>query len=182
MKQLYKYSFAPRPSITKTMPRKVSGYTLMEAVVYIAVLAVFSVIAVNAIIIILGSFRHLRAERTVNTAAQVSFERMVRDTRTAESITILQSTFDTNPGRLTLVNPDMSATEFYIENGTLKVRENGVYAGMLTASTTVVDTLVFRFINHGTVQGVRMELTLHDTRDPGVSRQFADTAVLRGTY
>lgn len=161
---------------------KSSGYTLMEAVVYVAILAVFSVIAVNAIIIILGSFRHVRAERTVNTAATVAFERMVRDTRTAESITTLQSTFDTNPGRLTLVNPDTSTTEFYIEGSALKVKENGAYAGTLTASTTAVDSLVFRFINHGTVQGVRMELALHDTRDPGAMRQFADTAVLRGTY
>lgn len=167
---------------TNKMKVKRSGYTLMEAVVYIAVLAVFSVIAVNAIIIILGSFRHLRAERTVNTAAGVAFERMVRDTRTAESVTTLQSTFDTNPGRLTLVNPDTGTTEFYIENGALKVKESGVYAGTLTASTTVVDNLVFRFINHGTVQGVRMELTLHDIRESTASRQFADTAVLRGTY
>lgn len=172
----------PTPDTLHPTPSLRRGYTLMEAVVYITILAVFSVIAVNAIIIILGSFKHLRAERTVNTTAGVAFERMVRDTRTAESVTTLQSTFDTNPGRLTLVNPDTSTTEFYIENGALKVKESGVYAGTLTASTTVVDNLVFRFINHGTVQGIRMELTLHDTRDTAASRQFADTAILRGTY
>lgn len=158
------------------------GYTLMEAVVYVAILAVFSVIAVNAIIIILGSFRHVRAERTVNTAATVAFERVVREARAAASITTANSSFDTHPGRLTLSLPNAATREFYIENGVLRVKEDGVYAGTLTASTTVIDSLIFRHLDHGTTQGVRIELTIHDTRDPGATRQFADTAVLRGTY
>ena len=161
---------------------KRSGYTLMEAVVYVAVLAVFSVIAVNTIIIIVGSSKHVRAERSVNSVAQVAFERIVRDTRTAVSVDTIGSAFDAHPGALSLNNPDTSTTRFYVENGAIKVRENGVYTGTLTASTTAVDNLVFRFINHGTVQAVRVEMTLSDTRDPGVTRQFADTAVLRGSY
>jgi len=182
MKQFFKHHLFPRLRMTKRASRTALGFTLIETVIYITILAVFSVIAVNAIIVILASFKNVRAERAVNTAAYISLERIVRDTRAASNVAQAQSIFDANPGRLTLTNSDASTREFYMENGELKIKEDDVYTGTLIANTVVVDTLIFRFINHGQVQGVRIEMALHDTRTPGVVKQFSDTAVLRGVY
>ena len=176
----------PAANYTSTAIRCSSrGYTLMELVVYVAVFALLSVVVVNAILSVAGTFLVIRAERNVNTTANTALERVVRETRLAIGVDTFASTFGAHPGRLTLNTTDtngIAATvEFYIENGTLKVRENGVDAGALTPSTVAIDTFIMRFITVGSVQAVKIELTLHDTRG-GTARSFYNTALLRGSY
>lgn len=157
----------------------------MELVVYVAVFAFLSVVVVNAILAVTSAFFTIRTERNVNTAASTAIERVTRETRLAISVNTLASTFDAHPGRLTLNTTDVngvSATvEFYIENGTMKVKENGVAAGTLTPSAIAVDTFIARLITSGSVQAVKIEFTLHDTRR-GNTKTFYNTALLRGSY
>lgn len=161
------------------------GYTLMELVVYVAVFAFLSVVVVNAILAVTGSFLAIRTERNVNTAASTAMERVVREVRLAESVDILNSTFDTHPGRITLNTTDINGVattvEFYVESGQLKVREGGADAGELTPVTVVIDTFVARLITAGSVQAVKIELTIHDARG-GNAKTFYNTALLRGSY
>lgn len=162
--------------------RHTRGYTLAEAVVYIAIFSIFSVVAVNAIIIMTASFKTVRAERAVNTAALAGFDRIVRASRLAASVNTLGSVFDTNPGTLALVDSDGGAEAFYVEDGRLIESIDGTPLGTLTPETVVVDSLIFRFISVGTTLAVRVEMTVHDSRNPDASREFSNTALLRGTY
>jgi len=163
-------------------PRKVWGYTLAEAVVYIAIFSIFSVIAINSILIMTASFKTVRAERAVNTAALSGFDRIVRASRLAASVNTLGSVFDTNPGTLALVDSDGGTETFYIENGRLVESVDGTLLGALTPETVVIDSLIFRLISVGTTLAVRVEMTVHDSRNPDASREFTNTALLRGTY
>jgi len=163
------------------------GYSLLETVVYVAVFAVFSVVVVNSLIVVTGTFLNIRTERTVNNTASVALDRIVRETRLANSVDTLNSTFDVNPGRLTLNTTDSmggaTTVEFYIENGRLKVKEGGVVSGALTSSSVVIDSAIFRLVTNGSAQAVKMEFALHDSRDKtSVTKYFYNTALLRGSY
>lgn len=161
------------------------GHTLVELVVYVAVFAFLSVVVVNAILAVTGSFLAIRAERNVNAAASTAMERVAREVRLAEGVDILNSTFDAHPGRIILNTTDINGiattAEFYVESGQLKVREGGVDAGTLTPVTIVIDAFVARLITAGSVQAVKIELTIHDARSGNV-KAFYNTALLRGSY
>jgi len=163
-----------------------AGYSLIEMVVYIAVFAVLSVVIVNGLLTITSSFLKIRTERAINNTALLAIDNIVRESRLANSVDILNSTFDATPGRLTLnttINDLPGTVEFYIDNGQLKVRENSIDAGILTPPSIVLDNIVFRLITNGSAQAVKIEITMHDSRDKAyVQKTFYNTALLRGSY
>ncbi|MEK7555797.1 MAG: hypothetical protein AAB523_00745 [Patescibacteria group bacterium] len=167
--------------------KKEKGYSLLEMVIYIGVFAFLSVVVVNSLLITTSSFLKIRTERNLNNTALVSMERVIRETRLANNVQILNSTFNVNPGRLTLDTRDGAGlpktVEFYVSDGRLRVRENGADTGALTPSNIELQDLKFRLITNGSVQAVKVEMTLRDTRVATSSpRSFYNTALLRGSY
>ena len=167
--------------------KKERGYSLTEMLVYIGVFAFLSVVVVNSLLITTSSFLKIRTERNLNNTALLSMERIVRETRLANNVEILNSTFDVNPGRLMLDTVDSAGlpktVEFYVSAGRLLVKENGVDTGALTPSNVELQNFVFRLVTNGSVQAVKVEMALSDTRVATSSpRSFYNTALLRGSY
>lgn len=163
------------------------GFTLIEMVIYSALLALISILTINAVLSMSRAAGSFRESRNIGLAADSGVERMVRDMRSAALINDAGSSFGANPGVLNIdiVDPDTSASstvEFYLSGTTLTRRAGGV-TQILTAPTIEVTSLVFRKFTTAKSQAVRVEMTLRSGR--GVSQKtenFYDTVVLRGSY
>lgn len=166
--------------------KKKNGFTLVEMIVYIAFLTILSILAINATLIFMKSFYSVRLTQNVNQSATVALERMSREIRNAYDIDGTQSTFNTNPGRLTLKTKDASnantTIEFYVSGNQVGIKEGGVDEGSLMTKNATITNLIFRQITTPNSKAIKIEMTLHDAR--GTLQQdvsFYDTIVLRGS-
>lgn len=163
------------------------GFTLIEVVIYIAVLGLSLAAIVTSVIAITRSQSRIQLDERIQQAANTTLERLVREIREAESIDAVDSVFDTSPGRLVIAVPQdgMAAreVEFILLNGVLQLKEEGTYIGDLIGSDVVVDTLIFRSIMTPHSEAVRIELTLSASSSQQTSTQsFYTTTVLRNSY
>lgn len=163
------------------------GFSLIEMTIYAAILSVLAIVTINATFSTIGSFAEFRVARDLNSSAASLLERMTREIRVAHGIDATQSTFDANPGRLTLLTKDSggadTTTEFYVENDMLKIKEGGVAMGTLTSSSATVTNFVIRSLSNPKSSAIKTELGLTATRS-GVSKSgnFYSTILLRGSY
>lgn len=156
-------------------------------IIYSAILSVLTAVTINATFSTIRSFAEFRVARDLNYSATSLLERMTREIRSAYGIDGAQSTLGTNPGRLTLLIKDSgdvnTTVEFYVENGTLKIKEGGVVMGALTSSSTAVTNFTVRSLSNPKSSAIKTELRLTATRG-GVSKSgnFYSTILLRGSY
>ena len=163
-----------------------SGYTLVEAIVYVAILAILSVVFINLLLTMTRSYAEFRITRNLNTSAQAAMERLVRSIRNATSVDI-SSTLGTNPGRLVLNTLDGSGDpltiDFYLSDDTLMVKEGSGAAASTTAKYVTVDNLIFRKLTTPVSSVVKIEMTLGVNHGAiNKTAKFYSTAVLRGSY
>lgn len=155
------------------------GFSLIESLIYTAILSVMAAVVVNVLLITTKSYNNLRTSRNINNSIITSFERMTRDIKSANNIVIAESTFDTHPGRLT-IESSATTTEFYLSGGTLRVKENTIDAGPLIQQESSIDNLVFRLLDNGTSKAVRIEITMSIVyKGKTKIKKFYTTAVLR---
>lgn len=169
-----------------SLPKR-RGFTLIEMVVYAAMLGVISVLAINSVLSMTRAFADLRASRDVNSSATALFERLTRDIRTAYDVDVMQSTFGTNPGRLTVNTRDVAGAsttvEFFEDSGAIKIRQGGVLEGAITTTTTTVTNFVVYHLLNANTEAIKVDATLSATYGGATkSRNFSTTIVLRGTY
>ncbi|MEK7589965.1 MAG: prepilin-type N-terminal cleavage/methylation domain-containing protein [Patescibacteria group bacterium] len=163
----------------KYKKHKTKGFSLLESLVYMAILSLMTVIIINILVSTAKAYNILRLARSINNSAITSLERMTREIKSADNISMADSTFGTHPGKLK-INISADTKEFYIDNGTLKIKETGVDKGALTLDGVSVDNLVFRNLDNGTSKAVRIEMTLSGThRNITNTKKFYSFVVLR---
>jgi len=170
----------------KWRSNKKSGFTLVEMIIYIAFFAILSVLATEALMVVMRSFYTLRLTQNINQSATTALERMSREVRNAYDIDVAGSTFNTSPGQLTLRTKDTfganTTVEFTVSGNQIRIKEGGVDKGSLMPKSTTVTNLIFRQITTTNSKAIKIEMSLHDahgliTRDA----VFYDTIVLRGS-
>ena len=162
-----------------------SGFSLIEMLVYISVLSMIFIVVVATIVSFTSSYRTLTAHRVIEHSALSSFERLTRDIRGATSIDMGNSTFASNPGRLTLITTHKAVsttTKFYIENGILKLDVNGSYVGPLTTSKVTVTNMTYTLLSGSTTQAVRIQMTVQGSSGSVTQeKNYQSTIVLKGS-
>jgi len=163
------------------------GVGLMEAIIYVAILAVVSTLAVNSLLMMMKSFSHARLMRDINSSAEVAMERITRDARLAYDIDADGSVLGSNPGRLLLNTLDSGGSpttmDFYLDNGALMVAEDGGAGQPLSAPLAEVTSLVFYKIETPISKAVKIEMELKATNTRYErTAKFYDTVILRGSY
>ncbi len=160
--------------------------SLAEIIVYVGLMALLLVVITNILFTLSRLQRTATYARAVENDAYGAIDRMVREIRDADSVDATATTYDANPGRLTLLSTDSGGashtTEFYLQGGVLKFKEDGVYVGVITSSTTDINNLVLRQIN-STSTGIKIEMQI--TAGSGQyqkTENFYDSAILRGSY
>ncbi len=159
-----------------------SGLSLLETLIYIALLVVVSIVVIEAITLVFRVHKETAAAKSINTSAMVALERMTRDIRNGVSIDEANSILQTSPGKLTVVAGPVT-TEFSIDNEKLLVKENGVSQGYLVAGSATTSLLKFFLISTTTSKSVKIELSLAvGSGTDHVTKNFYSTVVLRGSY
>ena len=162
------------------------GFSLIEMLVYVAILSVMVVMVISVTLSVSGSYGVFQVSRNVQTAAVTSLERMTREIRLADNIILGSSTFDAHPGILTLQKTGDSGIEtvsFSIIGQSITVQENSDPAEALSRSDTSVTNLVFRKVDSLISSGVKIEMTVESTRgENSKTETFYAFAVIRGSY
>ncbi|MEK7208221.1 MAG: prepilin-type N-terminal cleavage/methylation domain-containing protein [Patescibacteria group bacterium] len=180
-----------KPLLVKSKKLKVkssvSGFSLVEMLFYIAILS-FSLLAVTeTLITVTRSYGVLRAALHIEQEAAFALERMAREIRDANDINDAESVFNAHPGELFLVTTNAAGAartvRFYLDNGKLSLKENGVATGAQTSAKTSVSNLVFRKITTARAKGGKVELTMQaGAGQTARSERFYATAMLRDSY
>lgn len=160
------------------------GYSLIEMVIYVTLLSVIFMVAINLLLSFSTSYRTLTALRIAERSGIDSMERMTRDIRGATSVVTASSTLGTSPGVLTLVstyNSVSTTTKYYVQNGVVKLDVNGVYFGPLTLSNASTTNLVFQYLQNGTSNAVKVDMTITGTSGAITkSKTYHTTIILKG--
>ncbi len=158
------------------------GFTLIEALIYIAILSAVFVMFVNALLAINKSFAVIRTIMTQNAAAVSSMERMTREIRGSVSVDAA-SVLGANPGTLILNQADGSKITFLLINQSLHLELGGVDQGALLPASVTIPRLVFYKLDSGVSTAVKIEMQIQD-KESGVTRagSYYDTVILRGSY
>ncbi len=163
-----------------------AGFSLVEAIIYIALLVAIVTLAIATTVGMVRTQRSVRSHVLLQESAVTSLDRMVREIHDAISVDPT-STLGSNPGRLLLNSADSSnnarTVEFYVNNGRLSMRENGAAVGALTSTNVTVSNLIFRFIDTTKSDAVKIEMTLiAGTSTEQKIESFYTTAILRSSY
>ena len=166
------------------------GVTLLETVIYIAILALVSVLVINSILIMIRSFNSYRVLRHVNITGAIAMERITREIRFADTIDV-GSIFETHPGRLVLqtidpVTENPATIDFFMSGNDLMFQKGGESAVSLTPGETELTNLIFREVATSTnslSKVVKIELTVKEKRGSyEKSANFYNTTILRRSY
>lgn len=163
------------------------GFSLIEVIVYVSIISIIAGVFGGMVIAISRSYSKLAVMREMDIAGITAMERMTRSIRSSTSIDIAGSTLDVNPGVLSLdyldVNEVNTRTIFQVTNQNIQIRINDVDQGVLLPEGVTVSSLIFRRIDTGRSEAVRVEMRLV-TRigNTTADENYYSTIILRGTY
>jgi len=161
----------------------IGGFTLVEMLVYVAILSIVLGAALTAIFSFSDHIGKSRANRLVTVAAETALERILTETRMANAVDVAGSNLGSSPGTLTLTRDDGTTMFFELSGGTLDVSENGVNQGPLTPGGVEVENLEFRRFDNSFTELIAIDITLTALSGGASStRSFSAAAVLRGSY
>lgn len=163
---------------------KTQGFSLVEMIVYIALLIAISVSAIFLMLTLRELLDVYRADQRVTESAQIALERMLHEIRAADTVNTADpdSLLIDSPGHLVLLN-GTSTTEFSVVDGRAVLTVNGSARGPLTQKGVSVDELRFFRYDNGATEAVRVRMTVSaSVGDAASTATFGGTAVLLGSY
>lgn len=156
--------------------RNKQGYTLLETLIYTAILAAIIILVTTSAIYIFRFFGVVRIERRLSLEADTALETMVREIRNASSVDLSASAFNSNPGVLAL-----NSATFSLSGGKLKISKDGQIDN-LTNNVSVTNFIVYRAAsNVSTLITIRMTLEAGNGALRRSHNYFA-SAVTRASY
>ncbi|MEK7535475.1 MAG: type II secretion system protein [Patescibacteria group bacterium] len=165
---------------------KNKGFTLIELVVYTAIVAVIFALVLTGMIGLYRSSRVARLSRTVNISAVTALERISREVRDAGTVMTASSTLNTNPGVLTIETDNASTTggayTFSVSSGRVQIADN-TSTQFLTSSDVNVSELTFWLATSTNGEAVRVKIIAAPVASSTLpARTFYSTTVLRESY
>ncbi|MGH7141477.1 MAG: prepilin-type N-terminal cleavage/methylation domain-containing protein [Minisyncoccia bacterium] len=163
------------------------GFSLVEMVIYIALLTLLLLALLSAVELMLRSWGDVQSRTALMQSGASSMEDMVRAIRNAGSINSGGSIFSASPGSLelnTTISGSPTTQTFSVSGGMLEEVQGSDLAEALLQSGVSVESLTFYEITTPNSQAVRIVLQLQgaSTGASPLSATFYDTAVLRGSY
>jgi len=140
------------------------GYTLVEALIYIAIFVVMSSVMVSLILLILETNRQVAPLNSLSRGAISTLEIISREIRNASSIDTVGSVMGTSTGSLKINTFDQRGSpktiKFYLDLGVIKLAENDIYLGPLTTDDVVANSLFFDLATSTNQNLIRIEMDL----------------------
>lgn len=145
------------------MKREKTGFSLIEIIIYVALVSIIAVSFVVFIIDVTTSSQKARVRQEVQQNARFAFQRITREIRAADDVNAGSSAFGTSPGVLSLAadNPTDDPTVFSVNGGVLQITQGANPAQDLTSDRFVVTNLVFTDLSvNNRTKNIMIELTL----------------------
>jgi type II secretory pathway component PulJ len=155
------------------------GFTLIEAVIYIAI---FTIIIAMTTAFFLSTFRsaaRLRADGAVITNIVVALKAIELEIRHADAVYTPTSAFDSNAGQLSLRTPRLAPqdhpfayVDFYLDHGVLyEKRDDSSDAIPLTSGDVTVSVFRIERYASGNAEGIRLTVTAQPSGIPAPNAQ-----------
>lgn len=168
---------------------KQKGYTLIEIVIYVAILAALSALVINTIIIMFSAFAKARLSQRIAIDGETALERLTRETRLASSVNDGQSVLDINLSVLALnsvksaIDPAPVLKRFFVSDNRLVLQENSDPPVYLTSPKSAVSQFLISKIATAKSEAIKISLTVEAKSGSAESgRSFYNTVILRGSY
>jgi len=171
------------------LPAGRQGFTLMEMVIYIAILAIIVVLVVSSVLAMSKSLSGIQTSRKINNFAETSMERIIREIRFANNVDVSGSTFGVNPGTLKLntinpVNEIPTTVEFYQSGDNLMIKEGlGAPEDITPSSLSVTNLIFYDIVVPGISESIKIEIEVKGSGIFGDKiERFYNTVVLKRSY
>ncbi len=160
------------------------GFTIIEIIIYTAIIAIIFVLVVNSLTVVIKAFNQGRVIIKINNSAETAIERMTREIRFAYDIDASSTLGHLILNTYVLGTETPTTVEFYIDSGKLMIKEGVLPADQLTSSDLTVTNLVFRQINASSVsRAVKIEMTMQGFfGNYQKTENFYNTTILRKSY
>ena len=162
---------------------KNSGISLMETVIYAALVSVLSILVVQAILSLTDAFRAIRITRELSSSGLGALDRLGREIRLADSVND-GSIWNATSSKLVLDYAGSITKEFSLADGALHLFENSEDSGPLTSANVEVTNFYVEQATTTSKTAIRISLTLIDKRSLINQKTvtFYTAASMRGLY
>ncbi len=162
--------------------RQTRGYTLIEMVIYVALVGAMAIFVISSVIYVYRAFVSARLERTISQNADVALESMVREIRAASSTDPAVSVFKTHPGVL-----QIGQKKFFLAGSILQLQNGSASPQPLTTADVQVTNLIFYDASTTSTTTPSEIVTIRMSLQAGTgilarTRNYFASAVLRGEY
>jgi type II secretory pathway pseudopilin PulG len=168
-----------------------NGITLLETVIYVALLTGISILMINSMLQIVDVYQRARLEREVLSNARLILETLQKSIAQAETIYWPTSLFNQSAGQLSLVTTISAQPEhttafidYYLDNGRLWLKKEGSQAIPLSAATVrVVNFRLERIMQSLDREAVKITLQVDAANQKyATSITLNSTTAVRGNY
>ena len=161
--------------------KKKNGYALLELLFYVAFFVTFSLIVINAMIVMTKSFRETSIQGELAQSGAI-LERISREIKQAYGIDPASTADDLKLNTKNDAGANKTV-EFLLSGSNLQLLENSVLIGNLNAPNIIVTGLTFTQITTVKGKAIKIVLSIRSSNDSSARVQyFYDTVVLRGSY
>ena len=166
------------------------GISILEVIIYIAILGGLSVLIVNFLLQITGVYQRARAEREVLSNARLLLETLNKGISQAREVYAPTRRFNTDLGQLSLsttlgaqTGHTASYLDFWVDNGRLWTRQEGGANSALSATTVRVNKFRVERIAQGLGrEAIKVTFEINSASKFPVSTTLNMTTALRGNY
>ena len=144
------------------------GFTLIELVIYTALLVVVSVVSISFFIQVVGVTESSRRSREALDNAKRAIDVMSQEIKNAKSIYTPTNIFGVHPGQLSLetirdlpADENSTYVDFYVDDERLYIKKEGQAAELVTSEKVKVTNLVFTLLSPtSSSPEVKIEITV----------------------
>lgn len=169
-------------TIKRKFIQRGKGFTIVEMLFYISIFSILFLVIINAMILMLSSFKETMVNRDLLEGGVV-MERMAREIKNGVNITTA-TTGDLDFFIHDENNPGNTITYHFVLVGTkILAKSNNIDIGDVSSPDISVTALDFTKISTVNSKAIRITLTIKSNRFGSTRTEtFYDTVVLRGIY
>ncbi|MEK7564771.1 MAG: hypothetical protein AAB501_00860 [Patescibacteria group bacterium] len=179
----------PKLQINSKEAKSCIGFTLIETLLYVAVLGVLLVVISNLILGTIGNYKTSSIRDGLASSGYQVFGFFFREVKNANSVYFSTSSLDNDFGTLSLTTPFqlgsglVGQTTFYLSGGRIMLSREGETPLVLTPDD--IEIIKFKFIRitpKAGLEGIRFYLDLKSKIKPEETFSLTTFTMLRGGY
>lgn len=157
------------------------GTTLVEILLYLGLLAIITIAAMDLFFAKSSAWGHARAARNATDGGKFVMERVIQELRLANSIQNITSDTITLSTYVNQTSSETTTLEIFLDNGQLMLQRAGQESIPMNGESVRITNVNFNHIDSEYSEIVRVEITLESSHGQfQKTKTFSSATVLRG--